>query len=132
MAKTFPSGLFLTGALLAPACDNGQNIVEEVSAAVATGAVRDAQGMGLSGATVRGSFCESPNLDEWQTQTAASGEYDLLMNTFSGLDLVRCIALVAEAQPGAGLSPDTVRLEGVLFTSAVPLDTARIDFVLEP
>jgi hypothetical protein len=122
--------LFLTPMLLLAAC-NGPTIVESVSAAVAVGTVTDTQGAGLAGVTVRGSFCTSADLDEWQTLTGASGGYDLLMNTFSGIDLEWCVALVAEAAPGSGFAPDTVRVVNVLFTAASPEDTVQVNFVLE-
>lgn len=130
MAKILSTALLPAGLLLLPACD-GRDIVEPVAAAFAVGTVTDAQGAGLAGATVRGSFCASADLDEWQTLTRASGEYDLLMNTFSGIDRVGCVALVAEGPSGSGLKPDTVRVEDVRFTRASAEDTVRVNFVLE-
>lgn len=84
----------------------------------------------MAGAAIRGGFCISPDLNEWQSQTNAAGEYALLMNTFSGIDLAWCVALVAEAPPGSTFRPDTVRVEEVWFRSRGRADTIQIDFTL--
>jgi hypothetical protein len=132
MSNNTRTALFLTGAWLVAGC-GAQDIVEPVAAAVATGAVRDANGVGQAAVTVRGSSCGSEDLNEWQTATRPSGEYDLLMNTFSGLDSVRCVVLVADPPPGSGLSADTVRVDSVLFSAGGgnPRDSVRVNFILQ-